>query len=346
MDNPRYEHLNERQMKSEERFRSWQSVWIKGKHRECQFDEEAPPDPDPMDPPGEYNPNCLYGVDDITIKYEVSLKINMNPRHVTRENGRVDIVKPPKHVKWKWLYNWAKAAQTNWIYKELVTPWGTFFLFNHSLERVHFPTQKDPRCVARFSTQFVASAKPGKVLDPEGATMKTYNQYIQDHNGKRIPVFEGFQRPIPIGCKDVKWESVKDTYRYCFIFEHVLDDKDRSYTLYRDKIFHSAKEMIGRAIYFQFNAWFGDVCDYIARIREDGYTRRSLVEPNYRYNQRENYTEVREFPTEDEFENWKFHLGWTPSPDDEFDDFQVHNEAASKALQRSIEIRRRAQHRQ
>lgn len=301
-------------MQSENLFHSFQSVWAKSNHRPCTYDEEAEPDPEPLPEPGRDNPNCLYNIDDLTIQYSVILHVDMDEKIRIRESGDVDIIKPPAHVKWKWLINWAKAAQCNKLFKQVITPYGTFVIVNHVLFDVHFPTEEDARFVARFQCYFKLSTavKPGSFVDITNDTIITTDQFANSIGLTKFhhAVWDSFGRDIPLGFKDVKWSNILDTWRYCYVFDNVLDDNDKKYGENKNKKFNNTVELFTFAMYQQFNWWFACLRKQVDEEIQRGVSRHSTIDVGSQWSNYVNGVKLKDIPTEEEFQHWHFVKGW------------------------------------
>lgn len=308
------DHLNARQMASENKYHSFQSVWIAANHRPCTYDPEAEDDPDPMPAPGRDNRLCLYNMDDLTVKYSLILHVDLDEKIKISPGGHVDIVKPPKHVKWKWLINWAKCAQCNNLFKQVITPYGTFMIANHCIDEIHFPTEEDSRLVARFRCNFIINpdVKPGTFVDVTDNTIVTTDQFALTRGIARMnhPVWNSFGRGVPEGMKNVKWENVRDSWRYCYVFDNVLDDEDKKYGRNRDKKFKDTVDLFTFAMYQQFDWWFSHLRNTVENKLQEGVSRDSTIQVFGQYTNYVNGTKLKDIPDYDEYQKWHFVKGW------------------------------------
>lgn len=325
----KYEHLNERQMKSEELFKSWQSLWNVAPQVQCQFDPNAPEDEDPMPDPGRDNPVCLYNKDDVKVKYEIFVDLPVDTQIKIGIGGGVHLWTPPRHVHWKWLRQWAKAAQNNRAFKSFSTPYGLFGFRNHSLNKIYFPTDTRGRFTAQFETEIVYLAKYNQMVDHNNV-LRTYPEV--DYTA----CYKQFPKGVPRGCLYVNWDNIKDTYRYCYMFDKILSDEDKIWDAAGQHKFGHAKDMWAAAIWFQFNYWFNCMQDDIKRIYDNGGNRNSFVHPYDDLGTKENYCQVKDVPSPAMFKKWTFHSSWTPQEYNPGDMTYVNNQARSNEANRRV----------
>lgn len=308
------DHLNERQMASENRLHSFQSVWAAANHRPCKYDPDADPDPDPMPAPGRDNRLCLYNMDDLTVKYTLIKDVNMDELIKINIAGDPHLVKPPKHVKWKWLINWAKAAQCNRLYKQIITPYGTFMITNHCIDEIHFPTQEDARLVAKFRCNITldGNVPPGSFVDISDMTIVTREQFCLTRGIARLnhPVWNAFGRGIPESFSQVNWNNIRDSWRYCYVFDNVLTDEEKRYGPNREMKFRDTVDLFTFAMYQQFDWWFSTLRTEVDRRIQLGIDRNQTVEANSQYSNYVNGVKLKDIPDYDDYEKWHFVKGW------------------------------------
>lgn len=244
---PKRLNLNDRQLVSELNYKSFQSVWKNSAYRPTRRGPNGgEPDPVPMPRPGRNNINCLYDVNDITIKYRIEKDVDT--QDVIRVlDGRQYSIRRPRHVKWKWLEFYAHNVMSNRVFRYFTCPYGCFEIQDHRLEKVYFPTRRRPKFAADFSCKIKVRGAYYEVVDSFDDRV-IHNKLDELNQGNRINYQYGYFRAgIPAGVKDIKFANIKDTWRYCFAFEYVLNRQDRRHGLTEEE-FISASDMWFRCV--------------------------------------------------------------------------------------------------
>ena len=240
-DIPKRLRMNMRQHTSEIHYKSFQSVWSKSRVRPTRTSPNALPDPVPMPAPGRDNLNCLYNKDDITIKYRIEKDV-MVPDTVRTIEGVVYNFRCPRNVKWKWLVHYAHSLMSNKLFRHFTCPYGCFEIQDHTINAVYFPNRQRKKFAADFTcTMKIRGSYYHEVDYDNPINVKNRKQDIE--SGQWTPYqFAYFRNGLPLGMKDIKFDNIKDTYRYCYAFDYVLDRNDKRFAI-DGREFSSANDM-------------------------------------------------------------------------------------------------------
>lgn len=293
------EHLNKRQLNSEKRLKSFQSVWITSNYRKCKFDPATPDDPYPLPRPGRGNSHCLYTQDDTTIKYSIIYHMDLRDKQVTRPNGTVDTVHVARNVKWKWLFTWSKEVTINPWFTQLVTPYGTFGILDHQLKRVHFPTREDPRLIGFFEFKVRGPlCRAGYMMSPFTGLIVTHDS-IAHQIGTKLPPYKKMKIDVPTSCQDINWPFIKDIWRYCYTWDTVIKDEDKKYGKKKRRKFANFKEMWCFSMYAQFEEFWNSLMQAKdIKINSGDYVSKdTAIEPFKDWHGNfTNYLKIKDFP--------------------------------------------------
>ena len=210
-------------------------------------EEEEAPGPTPTPAPGPKNIKAIVDSERVIVKYLIKLdldKVENKEDRFTPFTGEVT-------CKMKIMLNWK-----NWLrcfkYKMFNTPYGVFEVSNHNLAYIYWHTrvdgQKDDYFFFELEVQYVS--KPGTVKFWNNNCWKTGEvgsvNYLDDNGDLIPPIYKldknhkyfkksdilkrdmfGMGLSFPLSQGDIKWENIRNTWRYIFAFDQMLRPEDK-----------------------------------------------------------------------------------------------------------------------
>lgn len=297
------EHLNRRQLNSENKLKSFQSVWITSNYRKCRFDPATPDDPNPLPRPGRGNSHCLYNEFDTTVQYSIIYQMDLSDIQKRRPDGTVDTVHVARNVKWKWLFTWSKEVSINLWFKQMVTPYGTFTIIDHQLKKIHFPTREDSRLIGffEFKVRIGSPLRAGYMINPFNNLVMTHDA-VARQLGTSLPPFKKMHIGVPVGCQNFNWPFIKDIWRYCYAWDAILSDDDKKYGKRKTRKFNNLKEMWCFSMYAQFEEFWNSLMQAKQNKIDSGdyVSKNTAIEPfNNFHGNFSNFLKIKDFPDPD-----------------------------------------------
>lgn len=263
-------------LKKDENWRSSHPVHANAREVKVIADENANKEPIKNIPPGTKNKRCEVDKSRCRFQYSLVKHINIEPHYNEREERYVS---PNFYVPWKFLYNWGKAAQTNTQFKVISTPWGCFMLQEHRLRHVYFPCRERDFLEAQYEVEVAFVKEPGYIWDYFRSQFLEVDEYEELHKNADIKnTYFRFNCEIPISLNEVNWENIKDTYRYIYAYEHVVEYSECLMELTYDPIprrtgikqITSFEDLILQSIWLQFNYYTECLYKEISRKKQNG----------------------------------------------------------------------------